>query len=158
MMLSNSRCRSYSALSVPVSSMGPHPYCLRSAGVSFTLPARLVVLMPTLRDSVVGPVSSVQRRRNVRGVLLHRFTVPAQARRAVAARPMMQCLLAGLDARRATPPGLERRVLQRPSVREAHAPRPYVGPGVHGVEVRARGSLVLSAGKEDDAGHGGGHV
>src|SRR5262245_49488835 len=151
MMLSNSRCRSYSALSVPVSSMGPHPYCLRSAAVSFTLPARLVVLMPTLRDSVVGPVSParLRRHRDIRGVPLHRFIVPAQARRAVAARPMMQCLLAGLDSRRATTPGLERRVLQRPSVREAHAPWPYVGPRVHGVEVRARAPLVLSAGKED---------
>src|SRR4029453_11534483 len=90
-----------------------------------------------LRDSVVGPAGPMSRHFGRDGAL-HRLFVRTQTRSAVAAGPVIERLLTSLNARSTAPPRLEGGILERASIREAHAPRPAFTADVHRVEAGGR--------------------
>ena len=82
--------------------------------------------------------------------LFHLFRIAAAARRAVHLRAVIENLLRRGDVGVFAFPGLERRILQRARIGEAHLPR-MRAKLVHGVEMLGGAHRALTAGQKSDA-------
>src|SRR5215467_12741552 len=89
---------------------------------------------------------------------LHLVGVPPNTGRPVAARPVVQCLLAGLEVLVSTLPRLQRRILERPSVGEADLPRLRTRKPVDHVQVGGCRAIFLTTRQEHDTRHRSGYV